>query len=1301
MKSILLLLFLSLSFCFFSQKDKVWMHPNRGQWYEKINYKVDLNNGSMYIENNAFTYVFHNVGELRHHHEDEKSHFENDGLSLEDKIVQHTIKTTFLNSNSNHGIQEEKKSDFYRNYFLGKDENKWRSKIHAISELKYPNFYDGIDLLIEGKKEVLKYSFIVLPNVDASIIKYKIDGANDIKINKNGYLIVSHTYGEITESKPIAWTVDEKGNKTRVKVEFKLTNNQVEFFFPNEYNTNQTLIIDPEITFSTFTGSTVDNWGCTATPDLEGNLYAGGTVFGIGYPTTPGVIAGSYLGGENIGYSGFDIGLTKFNATGTNYMYSTYIGGNRNESPNSMITNDNGELYIMGITSSENFPTNGSSYQSSHNGGQEIEMQSGLGFSKTDIFIFRINATGTAYMNSTYVGGSGNDGANIGGVNGNLVFNYGDNFRGEIILDNAGNVIVASSTRSTDFPTVNASQNNLSGGQDAVLFKMTPNLSTMLWSTYYGGSGIDCGNAVAVNSLDEVYLVGGTLSQNLNVPLGHVGLFSGGSSDGFLTRFNGATGAVLSGTYVGTNDYDQCFFVQTDIDDFVYVYGQSDGIMPITAGLFGNITNRQFIRKYNPALSTVEWNTKIGGFNQRLSPTAFLVSNCYEIYIAGWGGINLGLENSNISNFPTTPDAFQTTSIDGDAFYLAVYEPNMANLKYATFMGGPAGDHVDGGTSRFDKSGRVYHAVCAACGGGQNGFITTPGVIGSTNNAGSGCNLAAFKFDLNSIRAIAAVPSFVICIPNPIQFLNNSIEGDTYFWDFGDGNTSTEENPEHVYLSVGNYTVKLVVSDSQGCIASDSTTIEISVGTFEAAQIPPPPTICKGAPYQFNATGGLNYLWSPSEFLDNPNVSNPTAIVFDTTTFSVIISDTCGIDTVFVTLNVFQDEISVSPDTAICLGNSIQIHVFGSESQIWTPDLFISNQSTASPIVNPDVTTTYYVNVISENNCEFLDSVQISVFQDIPIPIIDDTLSMCLGTNLDISVGGAPYYLWSPNQYINTIYGNQVIVSPPNDFLYYCEFINPCGSAIDSVFIDVIIPRINAYNDTVICGGESVVLSAEGAVSYQWSPVGTLNNEFLQYVTASPSVTTLYTVVGVDEFGCRDTATVYVQLFPSNPVFAGGSIYATIGENIQLNATTFGNIEGTYVWLPESFLSCSVCQSPIAQPNYNFTYNVIFIDTNGCRSTDLVSIYYNGVIYVPNTFTPDGSKFNEVFKAYGEGIHQFEMLIYNRWGELIKTLNSIDDYWDGRYKGQICQDGTYTWKLTYNDITGVFQTLTGHVNLIK
>jgi gliding motility-associated-like protein len=188
-------------------------------------------------------------------------------------------------------------------------------------------------------------------------------------------------------------------------------------------------------------------------------------------------------------------------------------------------------------------------------------------------------------------------------------------------------------------------------------------------------------------------------------------------------------------------------------------------------------------------------------------------------------------------------------------------------------------------------------------------------------------------------------------------------------------------------------------------------------------------------------------------------------------------------------------------------------------------------------------------------------------------------------------------------------------------------------------------------------------------------------------------------VIGTDQFFCRDTAFINIELYPTHQVYAGGDVVTAIGIPVQLSATS-GSV-GSYTWLPNSFLTCSICQDPIANPNYNFSYQVVFTDTNGCKTIDFLDINYKGILYIPNTFTPDGSRFNEVFKAYGEGIITFEMLIFDRWGELIYSMDSMDDYWDGTYKGKICQDGTYTWKLKYTDITEEVKHVAGHVNLLK
>ena len=871
-----------------------WMYPNKGQWVDNVKFKIDLNQGDLFIEEDGLTYSLSSGGK---HIEESHGHLE----EKQEPIVGHVIRAKFLGSSWKGRSYVSDSSSFYRNYILGNNPEDWFGKIYGYKSVRLYDYYNGIDMLLNGN-EGLKYSFIVNPHVNADQIRINYKGQSKLRLDSAGNLHVGNRFGEIIESKPIAWTEDESGRKKTVKVAFELHGSEVTFTFPEGYDTSNKLVIDPTLTFSTFTGSTADNWGMTATPDSNGNLFGGGICFGIGYPITTGAYDGSHNGGS------FDVAVTKFTADGTALIYSTYLGGGANELPESMICNSNNELYILGITSSANFPMVGA-YDNTFDGGS-TEVENGLTFAGSDLFVAQLSADGSSLLSSTFVGGSGNDGLNSSSLN----FNYGDQFRGEIILDQGENVLVTSTTKSVDFPVVQGPQSGLSGAQDAVVFKLNPTLSTLNWSGYFGGSGVESGNSIQTALNGDVFFVGGTNSSTLPYSSGFDISFNGGSSDGYITRLNGNTGAILSGTYLGFGEYDQAYCVQLDLDDKVYVLGQTESSWPITAGLYGVPNSGQFIQKFSSNLSAVEWTTMIGAGSGHveISPTAFLVSDCYDIFLSGWGGStnnNGQAVNSTSTGFPVTLDAYQPTT-NGSNFYIAVLASDAGYLKYATYMGGTTGpsNHVDGGTSRFDKSGRIYHAVCASCGATSNGFPTTPGVWSNVDPSNN-CNMAAFKFELSTIEATVADPNPVVCLPDPVVFANNSSNGNAFYWDFGDSTSSTDINPSHLYAGPGEYDVTLVVIDTNNCYVSDTILFEVVIGDFVGGVIDPPGPICPDIPFEFEAFGGAFYAWSPANVLSDSTSHNPTATIDQTTDFMVIISDTCGVDTVFVTLAVIPTQV--------------------------------------------------------------------------------------------------------------------------------------------------------------------------------------------------------------------------------------------------------------------------------------------------------------------------------------------------------------------------------------------------------
>lgn len=1302
----LVLYFLLLTCAFSQAQEEVWMHKNAGQWDPSIAYKIDMQDGEMLIGNTGFSFVLNDIKQHESHHN------HNDGDDVFDKVKLHVVNVDFLNSNWSGKTELLDSSSFYRNYFLGKDQSKWKGRVRSYSHVALKDYYPNIDLIWDGRNSNLEYSFNVAPNSNPEIIQMNYSGCDSLFLDDEGQLVFTTRFGNLIQSKPKAWTVKD-GRRKDVDVEFVLTKNTVSFLFPKGYDHSAELIIDPSIVFSSFTGSTLDNWGMTATPDNEGNTFAGGIVFtGSGsYPTIAGSYDLDYNGGTPYTYSfnggtwslqGFDVAISKFNVDGTNLLFSTYLGGSANEAPHSMVVDENDELYVFGVTSSASFPTTAGAYDQTFNGGPNISSNE-LGYPEgSDIFITHFNAAGSGLVGSTFIGGTGTDGINEDDLN----YNYGDPFRGEIIV-NGGNVYVSSTSRSNDFPVVNAAQNTLNGIQDAIVFKLNAGLTNLSWSTYFGGPGYESGNSLQLSSTGELFVTGGTTSFNLPISGGFDNTYAGGVSDGYILKMDEGSGTFTTSTYVGLGEYDQCYFVQLDLDDEVYVYGQTETAYTITPGLYGVNNSGQFLKKFSNDLTSELWTTMIGGGtgHPEISPTAFLVSDCYDIYISGWGGtINTSYSNqaqfSTTNGFPVTADAYQSGT-NGSNFYIAVLSQDAATLKYATYMGGTASsfNHVDGGTSRFDKSGRIYHAVCGACGGNDFGFTTTPGSW-SPSNPSPNCNLAAFKFELNEIEALVSIPDPVVCLPDPVIFNNTSEQGNFYSWDFGDGSpTSYEENTSHVYPGPGTYTVTLVVSDTTWCFSPDSTIFDVFIGDFTVGVVAPPGAICPGESYQLEANGGTVYNWSPANVLDDPTSPTPIATLYETTNFMVVVSDTCGLDTAYVTVEVYQGNITSSNDTSICLGNSVNLFATGGTSYMWSPGGTLSDSTIANPVATPTEDVIYVVEATSDEGCQFYDSVLVDVYFQLPIPIMPDTVSYCEGASANIQVSGGDSYFWYPNSNISAVNVPNVTVNPPNDFLYYCDFSNACGVVTDSVYVDVVFPDVIAGNDTIICPGESATLWAQGASHYLWSPSNGLNSINTSLVIATPFQPTLYEVVGTDETGCTAKATVFVDLYPEAHIVASPDVYALQGELVQLSATS--STPGPFEWSPVEDLSCVVCSSPVATANQEMIYTVSYTDANGCTDKDQVVIHLDPIIYVPNTFTPDGGNHNEVFKVEGGNVQSIELMIFNRWGELIYTITSMDDFWDGTYEGVICQDGTYVWKAKVIDLKDKEHTLTGHVNLLR
>lgn len=882
---------------------------NKNQWPEEVHFGAKVPGGNLHIGPTGFHYYLidekkiDELHEQSHHHIDESS----GGPSFIDGQY---VRMQWLNSTPGDPKPFGKRKQYY-NYFTGSDPNQWAVKASAFEGFTYPNIYEGIDLMVYTAGNNLKYDFILSAGADPSQIKGLYEGANSIRLDENGNLYVATSLGQLIEKRPYAYQFIN-GEKRQVESAFNLEGNVLSFCFPQGYDVCEPLIIDPLLIFSTYSGSTADNWGSTATPGERGNLYSAGIVRLVDathtFPTSPGAFQTSF-GGV------YDVGVLKYDSTGSELLWASYFGGALGEAPHSMVMNAKEELLVLGTTSSNNFPTTSGAFSRAFSGGEPVVSASIPYQNGSDIFVLRVSKDGTQLLASTYLGGSENDGLNP--PYGPLTKNYGDELRGDIITDAEDNIFLSTVTSSTDFPALNSFNTTYKGGvTDALLIKLPPDLSAITWSGFIGGTEADASHTLKIDRQGDIFIGGGTNSPDFPATLGTYQPSLGGNEDGWIAQIEGDGSAIRAATFTGTVAFDQVYFLDLNESEEIYVYGQTAGGLnfPITPGVYHNPNSGQFVQKFSNDLSTLIFSTTFGSGRgiPDISPTAFLVNECNNLYMTGWGGLVNSLSNywqSNTVGMPLTPDAFQRTT-SGSDFYFIVLTDDATQFLYGTYLGGNfSRTHVDGGTSRFDKSGIVYHAVCSGCeaynaaGVPTSDFPTTPDAWSRVNRSVN-CNNAAFKFDLSSLRARLQTNSVqldmpglrTVCIPDRIVFQNLSTGGETFQWDLGDGTKIVKPDTSmiiHQYQKTGRYIVKLKAIDPGTCKVSDSTATFVDV-FIKQSQVQDDDDLCEDVPYKLQASGGVVYHWISEDGTFESAEATPVVNPPDTLLYYVTITEATG-----------------------------------------------------------------------------------------------------------------------------------------------------------------------------------------------------------------------------------------------------------------------------------------------------------------------------------------------------------------------------------------------------------------------
>ena len=599
------------------------------------------------------------------------------------------------------------------NYFIGSDPAGWHTNIPTFAKVRYAGVYPGIDLVYYGNQRQLEYDFAIAPGADPAAIHLRLTGAKQLHVAKNGDLVVELGNGTLAFEKPLVYQVVD-GHRQPVAGTFALLGKHTVGFRLGSYDRARPLVIDPVLQYSTYLGGSAGAQANAIAVDTAGNAYVAGNTGSTDFPVTPGAFQSTNKAAANgLG----TVFVTKLNSSGTALVYSTYLGGsgqsiNGGDVANGIAVDSSGNAYVTGSTYSADFPVTQGAFQTTNK--EAAANGNTNGFDSTG-FVTKLNATGTALVYSTYLGGSG-------AIPGGSIL-WGDRGDG-LTVDSSGDAYVTGVTYSPDFPVTQGAFQTTNSGQSVFVSKLNPTGTALVYSTFLGsigtGQGFGSLMALAVDSSGDAYVTGGTAETNFpvtpgvfqatnhNVPdNGHT------EANAFVSKLNPAGTALIYSTYLGGSNADAGDAIAVDAAGNAYIGGAATSTdFPVTPGAF-QAKNRYgfndggpssatganaFITKMNPTGTALVYSTYLGGSGGvvNLSPTLMMAAGDQVKGIAVDSAGNAYVTGSAASpNFPVTSGAYQTTnndqtanSIGGFNAFVTELNPTGTALVYSTYLGG-------------------------------------------------------------------------------------------------------------------------------------------------------------------------------------------------------------------------------------------------------------------------------------------------------------------------------------------------------------------------------------------------------------------------------------------------------------------------------------------------------------------------------------------------------------------------------------------------------------------------------------
>jgi len=634
------------------------------------------------------------------------------------------LKMTFMGASPRTHVSGEDPLPGTANYFTSNDPVRWRRNVPTFGKVRYRNLYPGIDAVYYGNQSRLEYDLIVQPHADIGQIVLGFDGARDLQIDSDGDLLLSTAVGTLTHHKPFIYQADGAGRRRRIAGKYVLKESDRVGFEIGKYDRSRPLIIDPVLFYSTFVGGGGNDAGWDIAVDGAGNAYVIGSTSSIEFPATSGSYSTTYAGGS-------DTFVLKLNSTGSGLFYSTYLGGTAADVGLAVAIDLSGNVYVTGNTMSSDFPVTPGAHDGTLDG-------------PFDAWVAKLDASGSTLLYSTYLGGSD---ADFGGE--------------DITVDAVGDAYVTGETRSPDFPTTpGAYQMALHGFQDATVTKLNASGTALIYSTFLGGNdtygGPEDGFGITVDAAGNAYVAGRTGSIDFpTTALAYDTTYNGGILDAFAAKVDPSGSTLLYSTYIGGSDNDQAYEIPVDAAGNAYLAGFTRSTdFPVSAGAFQTANAGDFDAfavKLDALGRSLAYATYLGGSGDD-EAWGLTVDGSGDAYVTGF---------TRSTNFPVSANAFQTAYGGGpsDAFVTKLNSAG-SGVVYSSYLGGTGDDwglgialdalpspnaYVTGQTGSIDfpVTSGAFQPVYA--GGSNDAFVTKildlvlppPVTVGKVTGGGS------------------------------------------------------------------------------------------------------------------------------------------------------------------------------------------------------------------------------------------------------------------------------------------------------------------------------------------------------------------------------------------------------------------------------------------------------------------------------------------------------------------------------------------------------------------------------------